>query len=233
MALTACAFPSAAAAADGGGATAPTGPRSDAGGSSYEQGYAQSEQRRRAATRERRKRLAAQERQRKAAVKRRQAAARERQRLAVRQQRSAALDGRHRFPVAGPYTLGGEDGMFGAKRPGHRHEGQDISAASGTPVVAPWAGVVEQARYQRGGAGHYVVLDGDDEDIDYVFMHLRRGSTLVEPGQHVGTGEQIAEVGSTGRSSGAHLHFEVWVGGWYAKGGTPVDPLPLLQAWAT
>ena len=45
------------------------------------------------------------------------------------------------------------------------------------------------------------------------------------------TGQRIADVGSTGESSGPHLHFEVWVGGWYA-GGHPIDPLPLLEAWS-
>jgi murein DD-endopeptidase MepM/ murein hydrolase activator NlpD len=99
-------------------------------------------------------------------------------------------------------------------------------------VVAPYAGTIAWVRYQRGGAGHYVVLDADDER-DYVFMHLRRGSIPVVAGQRVAAGDQIGEVGNTGRSFGAHLHFEVWVGGWFEKGGEPVDPLPLLQDWAT
>jgi murein DD-endopeptidase MepM/ murein hydrolase activator NlpD len=140
--------------------------------------------------------------------------------------------GVHVFPVAGAYTLGGEDAVFGAPRRGHTHMGHDVSAARGTPVVAPFAGVVAWVRYQRAGAGHYVVLDGDEER-DYVFMHLRRGSIPVAEGQRVAAGEQIGEVGSSGRSFGPHLHFEVWVGGWYEKGGEPVDPLPLLQSWAT
>jgi murein DD-endopeptidase MepM/ murein hydrolase activator NlpD len=75
------------------------------------------------------------------------------------------------------------------------------------------------------------VLRTDDER-DYVFMHLRRGSILVEEGQRIAIGEQIGQVGNSGRSFGAHLHFEVWVGGWFEKGGEPVDPLPLLEAWA-
>jgi murein DD-endopeptidase MepM/ murein hydrolase activator NlpD len=62
-------------------------------------------------------------------------------------------------------------------------------------------------------------------------MHLRAGSTAVRAGQHVRAGELIGEVGSTGRSTGPHLHFEIWLGGWYEKGGEPIDPLPLLRSW--
>ena len=137
----------------------------------------------------------------------------------------------HYFPVLGTYTLGGPDARFGAPRRGHTHQGQDIAAAEGTPVVAPWAGLVEFVRFQKSGAGWYIVLDGDGEDRDYVFMHLRTGSILVAAGQQVSAGQPIAQVGNTGSSSGAHLHFEVWVGGWY-DGGKPVDPLPLLQQWS-
>ena len=45
------------------------------------------------------------------------------------------------------------------------------------------------------------------------------------------TGQRIAEVGTTGSSSGPHLHFEIWTGGGWYTGGHPIDPLPLLQAW--
>ena len=134
----------------------------------------------------------------------------------------------HYFPVSGSYSLGGADARFGAKRSGHRHQGQDVVAAEGTPVVAPWAGLVEFVRFQKSGAGWYIVLDGDDEDRDYVFMHLRKDSIVVTPGQHVTAGQPLAQVGNTGSSSGPHLHFEIWVGGWY-DGGEPIDPLPLLQ----
>ena len=154
-------------------------------------------------------------------------------RRAARRRRSAPVipAGVHVFPVDDPFSLGGDEASFGAPRGDHTHKGQDISAARGTPVVAPYAGVVTWVRYQRAGAGHYVVLDADDRR-DYVFMHLRRGSIPVAEGQRVLAGDQLGEVGNTGRSFGAHLHFEVWVGGWYAK-GEPVDPLPLLQAWAS
>jgi murein DD-endopeptidase MepM/ murein hydrolase activator NlpD len=137
----------------------------------------------------------------------------------------------HAFPIAGAFDLGGEGSRFGAKRHGHSHQGQDLSAAEGTPVVAPRGGLVEAVQYQAAGAGHYIVLDADDEDHDYVFMHLRTGSITVAEGDRVRTGQAIGEVGNTGSSTGPHLHFEIWVGGWYT-GGEPIDPLPLLQSWA-
>jgi len=143
--------------------------------------------------------------------------------------RSAAR-GAHRFPVAGAFDWGGPDSGFGARRKGHRHEGYDLAAASGTPVVAPYRGRVAFVGYQARGAGRYVVIHG--ADYDYVFMHLLTGSVLVKAGERVRTGQTIAAVGSTGESSGPHLHFELWVGGWY-QGGHPIDPLGLLQAWAS
>jgi murein DD-endopeptidase MepM/ murein hydrolase activator NlpD len=148
-----------------------------------------------------------------------------------RARRAALSKAGHVFPLDGSFDWGGRDARFGAKRKGHRHQGQDLAAAAGRPVVAPHAGVVEAVEYQAKGAGNYVVLDSDDEDYDFVFMHLRTGSVRVVVGQHVRAGEQIGAVGSTGESSGPHLHFEVWVGGWYV-GGHPIDPLPLLKAWA-
>ncbi|MDP9134017.1 MAG: M23 family metallopeptidase, partial [Actinomycetota bacterium] len=137
----------------------------------------------------------------------------------------------HRFPLVGAFTFGGKDSRFGAGRRGHTHQGQDVAAAEGTPVVAPRTGTVEVVRYQASGAGHYIVLDGEGEDRDYVFMHLLKDSTIVKVGDQVARGQQIAQVGSTGSSSGPHLHFEIWVGGGWYTGGQPIDPLPFLNAW--
>ncbi len=137
----------------------------------------------------------------------------------------------HRFPVVGQFTYGGPDGRFGAPRGGRSHQGQDLAAAEGTPLVAPRAGVVKAVQYQATGAGHYVVIDGAAEDRDYVFMHLKTGSIPVIQGQTVRTGQVIGQVGNSGRSFGAHLHFEVWDGGGWFSGGKPIDPLPLLRAW--
>ena len=136
------------------------------------------------------------------------------------------------FPVQGAYSLGGDEARFGAGRAGHVHQGQDILAASGTPVVTPRAGFVSWRAFQKGGAGHYLVVSGDD-GRDYVFMHLLDGSIAVEKGQGVAAGQQLAAVGSTGASDGPHLHFEIWPDGWYSsKASKPIDPLPDLLAWA-
>jgi murein DD-endopeptidase MepM/ murein hydrolase activator NlpD len=136
------------------------------------------------------------------------------------------------FPVAGPYSLGGADARFGAGRPGHIHQGQDISAAAGTPVVAPLAATARYIAFQKGGAGHFVVLHAVD-GRDFVFMHLQTGSITVVQGGALAAGAQFARVGSTGSSTGPHLHFEIWPGGWYtASDSQPIDPLPQLLAWA-
>jgi biotin carboxyl carrier protein len=135
------------------------------------------------------------------------------------------------FPVAGPFDFGAADARFGAGRPGHRHEGQDISAASGTPVVAPYAGIVSRTSYQAGGAGEYVVLDAAD-GRDYFFAHCIRRSTAVTEGVAVNAGQQLCQVGNSGTASGPHLHFEIWNVGWRIPGGYPIDPLPELRTWA-
>jgi len=136
------------------------------------------------------------------------------------------------FPVQGAYSFGGDGARFGAGRTGHVHQGQDIVAAEGTPVVTPVAGIVHWRAYQAGGAGYYVVIRGDD-GRDYAFMHFQAGSTLVEKGQRVAAGQRLASVGNTGDSQGAHLHFEIWPDGWYASANShPIDPLTDLLAWA-
>jgi murein DD-endopeptidase MepM/ murein hydrolase activator NlpD len=135
------------------------------------------------------------------------------------------------FPVQGPYSFGGPDLRFGAPRNGHTHQGQDVLAASGTPIVAPLSGSILWKGNQPGAAGIYLVEHGSD-GRDYVFMHIKRATVLVTVGEAVAAGQQLAQVGATGDASGPHLHFEIWVGGWYARGGAPIDPLPQLKRWA-
>jgi murein DD-endopeptidase MepM/ murein hydrolase activator NlpD len=134
------------------------------------------------------------------------------------------------FPVQGPYDLGGTGSRFGAARAGHIHQGHDISAAEGTPLVTPLAGTVYWRAYQASGAGHYLVIRAD-AGPDLVFMHLRSGSLTVSKGDRVASAAH-RRVGNSGSSSGAHLHFEIWPGGWWAKNSTPIDPTPQLLAWA-
>jgi murein DD-endopeptidase MepM/ murein hydrolase activator NlpD len=134
------------------------------------------------------------------------------------------------FPVQGPWSFGGEDATFGAPRGGRLHRGQDIIAAEGTPLVSPRAGSVYFRDYQAGGAGHYVVIRGDD-GRDYMFMHMV-GPTPHAKGARVAAGQRIGLLGNTGSSSGPHLHFEIWPDGWYAPGSEPIDPRPELEAWA-
>jgi murein DD-endopeptidase MepM/ murein hydrolase activator NlpD len=134
------------------------------------------------------------------------------------------------FPVAGPFTYG--EGI-GADRGDHRHEGQDLAAPAGTPVVAPLGGTVASVAYQADGAGYYVVLNATD-GRSFFFAHCQKGSIGVSTGQVVTTGAGLCRVGSTGASSGPHLHFEIWVDGWrVSKKSAPIDPLPQLRAWAS
>ena len=135
------------------------------------------------------------------------------------------------FPVSGPYSFGGRDARFGAARNGHIHQGQDVIAASGEPIVAPLSGTILWKANQPAGAGIYLIEHASD-GRDYAFMHIRPHTTRVTVGDAVRAGEQLAEVGETGDATGPHLHFEIWIGGWGTKTGKPIDPLPQLKRWA-
>jgi len=134
------------------------------------------------------------------------------------------------FPVAGPHSFGDAENRFGAARSGHVHEGQDVLAAEGLAVVAPLAGTVLATGYQAGGAGYYVV-ERTRVGFDFMFAHCGAGSTAVALEAAVTAGQGLCRVGATGDASGPHLHFEMWVGGWQAARGYPIDPLPYLEAW--
>jgi murein DD-endopeptidase MepM/ murein hydrolase activator NlpD len=135
----------------------------------------------------------------------------------------------HIFPVRGKHTYGTGIAAFGAQRDGHIHQGQDVFADCGTPLVAARGGVVK-LNQNEANAGNYIVIDGADTDIDYVYMHLRERSPL-QKGATVLTGQPIGEVGRTGDATACHLHFEMWgAPGWYT-GGQPFDPVTFLKAW--
>ena len=133
------------------------------------------------------------------------------------------------FPVAAPHDYGGAGARFGTARAGHSHQGHDVFARCGTPLVAARPGRVRYAGYHR-AAGHYVVIDGALPNTDYVYMHLR-SAPLFRTGASVPAAARLGEVGESGNARGCHLHFELWSApGWY-EGGRPFDPLPQLRAW--
>jgi murein DD-endopeptidase MepM/ murein hydrolase activator NlpD len=129
------------------------------------------------------------------------------------------------FPVAGPHALGQG---FGAPRSGHTHQGQDIMATCGTPLVAVSRAKVKWVSFQR-LAGNYVVIRNKKLHQDYMYAHLAAPASVAK-GQVVMPGQQIGIVGQTGDATACHLHFELWLGKWY-RGGHAVDPLPYLQTY--
>jgi len=129
------------------------------------------------------------------------------------------------FPVAGPHVFGQG---FGAARSGHTHQGQDIMAACGTPLVAVSRAKVKWVSFQR-LAGNYVVIRNKKLHQDYMYAHLAATASVAK-GQVVQPGQQIGIVGQTGNAAACHLHFELWLGKWY-RGGHPVNPLPYLQTY--
>jgi len=138
-------------------------------------------------------------------------------------------------PIAGKFELGEADAKFGADRGGRRHEGQDLFAKPGTPLVAVRdAVVVDKGRiYGRfaGGRGNYVVLYSSAQDRSYVYMHMLKPSPL-RMGQRIEAGAQVGQVGCTGSCWGPHLHFELRRGRAALRARTkPLDPLPLLRRW--
>jgi len=102
----------------------------------------------------------------------------------------------------------------------HFHSGIDLAAALKTPVYAATPGTAYVAR-ERGGYGLYVVILRDP-GFSTLYGHLY--FPLVGTGGQVVTGQVIGLMGSSGNSSGPHLHFEVRLG------GLPADPIPLLPA---
>ncbi len=94
------------------------------------------------------------------------------------------------------------------------HTGIDFAAPIGTPIQAAGDGIVEDAKWW-GGYGRWVRI-GHNKDWETGYGHM--SAIAVRPGQHVTQGQIIGYVGTTGRSTGPHLHFEVW------HDHTPIDP---------
>lgn len=130
------------------------------------------------------------------------------------------------FPIDGEHDMGqSQTNRFGG---GRGHQGQDMFARCGTPLVAVADATVQFVGSQS-AAGNYVVIQ-DATGRSYAYMHMR-DRALVRKGDTVVAGERIGFVGDSGRATGCHLHFELWTApGWY-EGGEAIDPLPQLRAW--
>jgi murein DD-endopeptidase MepM/ murein hydrolase activator NlpD len=123
----------------------------------------------------------------------------------------------YRCPVDGPTAYGDTFGIM-HYHPGwtHRHQGNDMMAEMGTPVVAPFDGTVTKGA--ESNAGIYVTITGDEGYA--VMMHLLRVGQIGK----VETGTVIGWIGATGNASAPHTHFE-----WHPNGGAAVDPYPQLN----
>ncbi|WP_145104129.1 M23 family metallopeptidase [Cereibacter sediminicola] len=114
--------------------------------------------------------------------------------------------------------FGGRDDPFGRGK--RRHEGIDMAGASGSPIYATADGVVTEAGWANGYGR--VIKIRHDFGIQTVYGHLSQ--IRVDKGQRVSRGDRIGDMGSTGRSTGTHLHYEVRVD------GTPVNPMTFIKA---
>lgn len=114
------------------------------------------------------------------------------------------------WPVPGCYTV---SSPYGYRRSGF-HDGVDIacSGVRGKPIVAAKDGVVSRVSTGGSGLGHYVEIDHGG-GVKTGYGHCLAGSISVRPGQRVSAGQPIARVGSTGNSTGPHLHFNLIVNG--------------------
>ncbi|MFI3207319.1 MAG: M23 family metallopeptidase, partial [Clostridia bacterium] len=98
------------------------------------------------------------------------------------------------------------------------HKGIDIAAYYGTPIVAAESGTVVDVRYSSGWGNHVVIYHNGT----YTTLYAHMSSYAVSEGDYVSKNQVIGYVGSTGNSTGNHLHFEIYVD------GTRVDPYPYL-----
>ena len=129
-------------------------------------------------------------------------------------------------PVAAPVDYGTAINGFGNER-GRPHEGQDMFAPEGTPVVSPTATEVLETGTD-GGRGNWAALYDAAAKHTYVYMHMSAPAD-VAAGDRLDPGDRVGLLGCTGSCDGPHLHFEI------REGRSPyapaIDPLPELQRW--
>jgi murein DD-endopeptidase MepM/ murein hydrolase activator NlpD len=102
------------------------------------------------------------------------------------------------------------------------HKGTDLGAGCGATIYAASGGtVIYAAEGWNGGYGNYIIIDHGG-GVNTAYGHIRPGGIQVSPGEHVDVGQPIAYVGTTGNSTGCHLHFEVRLDGY------TTDPVPWM-----
>jgi lipoprotein NlpD len=126
------------------------------------------------------------------------------------------------WPLLPRQVTGGSFSSLFGPRPGEKHAGVDLPAMEGTPLESAGDGTVVFAGAGMSGYGNVVVVK---HTPDWSTVYAHNAINLVKEGQSVEKGQVIAEVGSTGRATGPHLHFEV------RRRGVPQDPLALLPPW--
>jgi len=134
-------------------------------------------------------------------------------------------DGVIAIPSAKPVKTAEFTSSFGVRSDPFRggaamHPGIDLAGPLGTPIYATADGTVVRAGWNSGGYGNLIEID-HGRGITTRFGHL--SAILVHPGDHITRGQQIARMGSTGRSTGSHLHYEVRID------GRPVNPIPFMK----
>ena len=150
-------------------------------------------------------------------------------RLATLESRRARAANAAVFPLRARPDWGEADARFGASRGGRAHEGQDVFAPAGTPLVAIRAGrVVETGN--DGGRGNYVAIWSSRVRRTYLYLHMQRPARHA-PGRPGRAGQRVGAVGCTGSCWGDHLHFEIRVG--RGTTGETLDPLPALRRLAS
>ena len=102
------------------------------------------------------------------------------------------------------------------------HPAVDIANASNPPIVASATGTVVMAGWNGGGYGNYVIIDHGN-GYSTLYGHMLNNSMVVKAGDKVTQGQKLGNMGSTGRSTGTHLHFEIKLG------GAKLDPLKMLK----
>lgn len=126
------------------------------------------------------------------------------------------------WPASGRNSsgFGGRDIGDGAES----HLGQDIANVTGTPISAAATGYVSYAGYME-GYGNVVILTHSIEGQTYATVYAHMSAINVSSGQAVSQGQNVGLVGSTGRSTGPHLHFEIHVGPWNGARSNAVNPM--------